>query len=333
MDYIGSKEKLNPWIFDTIREVVPLPPKDCTFLDACSGSGSVSRHAASLGYRVVANDLMQFPRAIANGSIGLTPEQKHIATDWIGHLNTLTGVEGFFCHHYCELSAPPRLYFTTENARLIDHARQAIQLVGDPKVQDYLLYCGIEALSRVSNTAGTHGAFLKDFKERARDRFTLRCEKTVEGVVEAYSRSILDLLLDPAYGETHQERIMYIDPPYNHRQYGSYYHLYETFVRNDSPTLTGKTGLRAGWQIESKSLFCNAKQCLDFLHRTVEASSANYVFVSYSTDGLVTVEDVKSVHPNVVIYALPQRRYKADSSGTRTYSDKALHELLFLISR
>jgi adenine-specific DNA-methyltransferase len=331
MDYIGSKEKLNPWIFDIIRKVVPLPPEECTFLDACSGSGSTSRYAARLGYKVISNDNLRFARAIANGSIGLTPGQKQVADDWLEYLNTLEGRKGFFFRNFCEMSTPPRLYFTPENARIIDHVRRAIDPVYDPKVKDYLLYCGIEALSRVSNTAGVQAAFLKSLKQRARARFTLRSEDTVNGSVEACSRNILDFLTNPNFRSSHEETILYIDPPYNNRQYGPNYHLYETFVRNDSPTLTGKTGLRADWQNESKSLFCSKKGCLEFLCKVIAASTAKYVFVSYSSDGLITPVEVRTAYPNMNVYTFQQRRYKSDSSGTRNYNDKELHEYLFMI--
>lgn len=50
MDYIGSKEKVNKWIFDKILENID-PSKE-VFLDACAGSGSVSKYAANIVPRV-----------------------------------------------------------------------------------------------------------------------------------------------------------------------------------------------------------------------------------------------------------------------------------------
>ena len=74
MDYIGSKVKLNEWLFEHIAAAVS-PSKNTVLMDACSGSGAVSRYAAKLGYNVISNDIMEFPRAIANGSIGLSDSQ------------------------------------------------------------------------------------------------------------------------------------------------------------------------------------------------------------------------------------------------------------------
>ena len=37
--------------------------------------------------------------------------------------------------------------------------------------------------------------------------------------------------------------VLYLDPPYNTRQYITNYHLLETIARYDAPALHGKTGL------------------------------------------------------------------------------------------
>lgn len=330
MDYIGSKIKLNDWLFEHIVASVP-PKRNAVLLDACSGSGAVSRHAAKLGYNVISNDIMAFPGAITNGSIGLTSEQIDKVKAWIPVLNSLDGIDGFFYNNFCPDSTPSRMYFTSTNAKLIDHIREVIDTESDKKVRDCLLYLTIEALSRVSNTAGTHGAFLKKFKERATDKLQLREELLVDGTVTAYSSDILALLTNPTFRKHTKEAVLYIDPPYNHRQYGPNYHLYETFVKNDSPTVTGKTGLRFEWQKESGSTFCSKKDCLTFIKTIVENTTAKYVFMSYSSDGLLTLHDIQTTFLDVVVHERDQRRYKADSSSDRTYSEKKLVEYLFEI--
>ena len=328
MDLIGSKAKLVEWIFSIIGKVSP-PMSKCVFLDACCGSGVVSRHAASLGYTVISNDVMEFPRAIANGSIGLDDEQKIQAAHWIDRLNTLDGMEGFFYQNFCSNSN--RLYFTPKNAAIIDHIRFFIDMVEDPKIKDYLIYCGIEALSRVSNTAGTHGAFLKKIKSRANDRFILRNEKIVNGSITSYSQDILNLLKDSRFKKRHKEDIIYIDPPYTSRQYPPNYHLYEDFAKNDSPIITGKTGLRNKWKEEGGSLFCNSKSCMTFLNDILSSTRAKYVFLSYSSDGILDKEEIISAYPKTILHTKLQRRYRSDISDKRKYDMSDLNEYLFQI--
>ena len=51
--------------------------------------------------------------------------------------------------------------------------------------------------------------------------------------------------------------ILYLDPPYNHRQYATNYHLLETVAKYDDPKIYGKTGLR---DYENQNLFIVQEQ-------------------------------------------------------------------------
>jgi len=320
MDYIGSKVKLNEWMFNIIKDIVS--PNGSVFVDGCSGSGAVSRYAAELGYNVIANDLMQFPKVLANGSIGLTETHRQAVFDKIKKLNVLEGIEGFFYEHYTS----PTTYFSAPNARRIDAVRLSLKKEKDEKVRDALLYCAIEALSRVSNTAGTHGAFMRELKDRAKAPYTLKPERFYSGEIQAYSSDILKLL-----GWVKGD-ILYIDPPYNSRQYGNNYHLYETFVRYDNPKLVGMTKLRDGWQEESGSKFCYKKKCAEFMKAVIDAAKVKHIFISYSSDGLLTKDEICATF-NATVEQKDQRRYKADKDGNREYSDKPLFEYLFHIQK
>lgn len=331
MDYIGSKVKLNDWLFEIIKKSTG-EPSDKIFLDACSGSGAVSRYAAKAGYKVISNDIMRFPSVIVNGSVGLTVEQLKVASDLINQLNQIKGVEGYFYKNFCDESKPPRFYFMASNAKRMDAVRQEIDKVNDRKIRDYLLYCGLEAMSRVSNTTGVQAAFLKKFKDRAKDDFYLRPEQTVDGQVDVFSNDILVLLRDTKFRAQFHEDVLYIDPPYNQRQYGPNYHLYETFVRNDNPKASGKTGLR-NWRDECSSDFCTAKKCLSFLKAVVDATVASIVFVSYNSDGLLNRNDFEKTFKNIVVHERDQRRYKADNSDERTYNLNKLVEYVFEIRK
>lgn len=48
--------------------------------------------------------------------------------------------------------------------------------------------------------------------------------------------------------------VLYLDPPYNQRQYATNYHLLETIARYDDPEIHGKTGLRE--YSAQKSKYC-----------------------------------------------------------------------------
>ena len=64
--------------------------------------------------------------------------------------------------------------------------------------------------------------------------------------------------------------ILYIDPPYNHRQYAPNYHLLETIAKYDNPKIKGVTGLRD--YSNQKSAFCNPKSGVIELEKIVKKS-------------------------------------------------------------
>lgn len=330
MDYIGSKEKVNSWIFNRISLHYPDGYKGIIFLDACSGSGAVSKAAANAGFDVIANDIMRFPSYIVDGSIGSVDLEK--AKQMIDEINNLKGIKGgFFYEHYSEDAG--RLYFTNENAKKLDAIRMYIEKNSDAKLKSYLLYCSLEAMSRVSNTTGVQAAFLKQYKDRAKKPIELYLEPIIAGNACSYSKDILALLKSEAFRTKHKEEILYIDPPYNERQYGPNYHLYETFVKYDDPIISGKTGLR-NWQDESKSPFCSAKFCLSFTKEIIENTTAKHVFISYNSDGLMSIADIENylldnkLCHTITVHSMLQRRYKADASEEREYNNSILKEHL-----
>ena len=323
MDFIGSKDRLNEWMFTHIlRQFNTAQGK--LFFDACSGSASVSRYAASKGFEVLACDNLYFPRHLTEGSIGKV--DKETSWDCIEEMNCVDLVEGYFFKNFSESAG--RLYFTDDNARRIDACRQYLNGVEDAKLYSYLIYCLLEAVSRVSNTAGTYGAFLKKFKARARARIDVRPEPMMSGNCEAYQSDLLGFLDSPTYRKKHID-VVYIDPPYNERQYAPNYHLYEALVRYDDEPVKGKTGQR-DW-VAFKSKFCSRKTFFPFLSQIMEKLRAPLMYFSYSTEGLVTQKEIEqwmAARWDYTLFHRSQKRYKADNN--REYDDEMpLVEFLF----
>jgi adenine-specific DNA-methyltransferase len=372
MDFIGSKIKLNEWIFAEIERSAP--PDQGWFVDAMCGSGAVSRCAAGKGYNVLACDLLSFPPHLARGSVIRDlnmsgTKMRAQAEALIAIMGGLPGVSGYFHKNFSPYSIKTgsefeRKYFSEDNAKKIDACRHFVGRIFDPKfelsedfrpeilemirstgwflhtafddderikLRSILLYSLVEALSRVSNTAGTHGAYLKQFKERALAEFKPRLEPLFDGTCDAHQQDFIEFCKTKRYKDL-DKSVVYVDPPYNERQYAPNYHLYEALIRYDGATCKGKTGLR-GWTKDSKSGLCNNKGFLQFLDDLVENVSCEQVFISYSSDGLVPKEDIIShltkKFPNISVDCLSQKykRYKADSK--RTYKDDTLYEYLF----
>jgi len=327
MDYIGSKLKLNSWIFDKIQLVFPKTEwNNLVFLDACAGSGTVSKFAIENRFEVISNDLFSFSSIIVSGFSGMSTSFIDKARMHIKEINKNEGEKGFFFNNYSESSG--KKYFSDQNAMLIDSARKYIDKLSEP-YRSYLLYCGLEAMCRVMNTTGVQAAYLKKLKKRALGAFTVKEESyAYSEKVKTHNQNILFLLKN----SINNINIIYIDPPYTGRQYGPNYHLYETFVRNDNPELSGKTGLRP-WQKESKSDFCNKERAYKLLSNLISLSRGSLFLLSYSSDGIMFRERMEKIISGYTdefgIFIKKQRRYKADNS--RKNNEQVLNEFLFFI--
>ena len=335
MDYIGSKFRLNDWIFGILfKNYVDFEDKqNFIFMDACAGTGSVSRYAAKEGFSIISNDLMEYSRCIVSGSLLMCNDLLLETGDHIRKMNALPGVDGFFFKEY-SVSAN-RLYFTDDNAKKIDACRIYIENnVDNFIIKDYLIYCMLEAISRVSNTAGVYGAFLKKIKARALVPLTIKFEEFVSSKnAKVYSEDINSLLTIKRF--QFLEDILYVDPPYNERQYGANYHIYETFAKYDNPKVKGVTGLR-NWVGESKSLFCSKAGCLKFTLDIFRKTRAKIILLSYSSDGLMLSDELLSSAKAELglsgkLYKKKYRRYKSDNSRSNRSGD--LFEYLFVFEK
>ena len=87
--------------------------------------------------------------------------------------------------------------------------------------------------------------------------------------------------------------ILYLDPPYNARQYCTNYHMLETIARNDNPVIHGKTGLRE--YSEQKSLFCTSSQVESVFADLIRNAKFKYIFLSYNNEGLMSFDTIEKI--------------------------------------
>lgn len=153
-------------------------------------------------------------------------------------------------HYYEEAYTPTggAMYFTVENGRRIDFIRDKIddwlgaKLITETEY-NYLVSALIQAVPFISNITGTYGAFLKKWDKRALGKLVMK----PLAVTNNYRKN-------RSYNENSNQLIrrmdadiVYIDTPYNSRQYASNYHLLENIARNNKPVLKGKTKI-FDWQ-------------------------------------------------------------------------------------
>jgi adenine-specific DNA-methyltransferase len=125
---------------------------------------------------------------------------------------------------------------------------------------------------------------------------------------------------------------MYLDPPYNHRQYASNYHLLETIAKYDYPKIKGKTGLR---EYEAqKSLYCSRTKVKTAFKDLILKAKSKYIFLSYNNEGLMSLDDIKeimSLRGKYNYFTKEYGRFKSDRDKNRIFKANKTMEYLHYV--
>jgi adenine-specific DNA-methyltransferase len=331
MNYIGSKNKLNPWILENISKVVKKPLNEIVFCDLFAGTGAVGRNFKPLAKQVIANDIEFYSYVLLQNYIG-----NHLPLDYkstIDELNQLSGKKGFIFENYSEGGSSGRLYFSKENGQKIDAIRTRIEKLKSSKAIDsnmyyFLLASLVESADKVANTASVYGAYLKHIKKSAAKPLVL--EPALFNVTENAHQVFQEdsnTLINKISGD-----VLYLDPPYNARQYGANYHLLNTIAKYDTFVPQGKTGLRN----YDKSNYCRKGEVAKSFEELIKNAQFQYVFLSYNNEGLMTEEEVKTILKRYGKYTLITKKYqrfKADKTENRNHKADATFEYLHILEK
>lgn len=305
MNYIGSKVKLLSFIETAISAFVKnkLPAK--IFCDLFAGSGCVGYHFAQKGYTIISND-MEYYSYVLNHAMLQTPDLQGIEKSIIA-LNTLPPKEGIIYKQYCLGSGSGRNYFSDVNGQKIDAMRQGIEgYKEDEMFYFYLLASLLISTDKVANTASVYSAFLKQLKPLAQEKLCLHaCEHIPSGTSHQVYCTDANTLISTIEGD-----ILYLDPPYNRRQYGANYHILNTIAHYDSFTPKGKTGVRS----YESSAYCKTTTALEALEKLIKEARFSYIFISYNDEGIISQEAIMKMMQKYGRYEsvnIPHQRFKA----------------------
>lgn len=365
-----------------------------TVCDLFAGTARVGRHFRALGSRVVATDTMASSHVAQKVflELGGPPEFAGLAAarelpepvdaqrvraaapddPWrweparraLAWLESLPPAEGILARQYSPAGGARRRYLTSENAGSLDAMLlelRALRTEGAlTEEETYLLLATlVDAVDRVANISGTYGAFLKEWQANALAAPELRLPATVEGPRgEANRRDALEWL-----GGVDAD-LLYVDPPYNNRQYAANFHLLEVVARIPfepdllafEGSLYGKTGL-IPWR-ETASPFCSRRgsECRDAFARLLASTTIPRVVISYNEEGIVGRDEFEELLAEWAgvprsglggaLREIPYRRFRSDADGRisstgseRSYRElpgrarNEVHEWLFAIER
>ena len=353
MNYIGSKLSLLEFLEQSISKVVD---KNCdVFCDLFAGTGIVGSYFKKKGYKVIANDIQYYSYVLNRHYIGNhkelhfsalikeIPELKNIKIEKrknfvCSYLSDLKGAKGFVYNNYCfggtKSQHEPRQYFSDENGMRCDAIRQKIEkwkkenLISDDEYY-FLITSLVESIDKYANTASVYGAFLKKLKKTAQNSLVL---KPAELIINDQVHEVFNEDINKVSAKIRGD-ILYLDPPYNHRQYATNYHLLETIAKYDNPKIHGKTGLRE-YQ-NQKSLYCSRTQVKKAFRDLILKAKVKYIFLSYNNEGLMTLDDIKEImglRGKYGYFTKDYNRFKADKSENREYkSDKTVEYLHYVV--
>lgn len=343
MRFIGCKTLL----LENIKQVIDEKAPDArTLCDIFSGTATVAQYFKQW-YEVYSNDLLYFSYVLQKGTIEndsmpvFEKLDKELGIkDPIDYFNgleedamkSLPQEKRFFQNTYAPTGG--RMYVTDENALRIDFARNTVENWKEKGLVDeneyfYLVACIVEGIPFVSNISGTYGAFHKSWERRSYKRYELfRLEVITNGKKNRCFNCDGVELIKALSGD-----VLYIDPPYNGRQYLPNYHVLETAAKYDFPEVRGLTAQRP--YEKAKSDFCLKTKVVDAFAKLIENADFKHIILSYSTDGLMSVEEIEHTmkrygKPDTFkIYWISYRRYKSRAQGEK----EELKEMLVYIEK
>ena len=340
MRYLGNKSKHLEFIYSAFNECfVLLNNTNPIIFDAFGGTGTVSQFLNINNHHVVSNDMTNFSyklcfcrNSITEKDIGFNGLNMNIE-EVVSVLNNCKH-KGFVYKNYSpnvEYSFE-RKYFTNSNAEIIDGIRIQIEEWYTNKQitlneHTFLVALLIESVSLYSNIPGTYGAFNTNWDTRSTRTFMMD-KKMVSNLLaknkyQCYNDDVRNLISEIACD------VLYLDPPYNERDYSMYYHVLETISLYNNPEInSNKTGTKKEYK---KSKWCMKKECIKELEYIIKNTNAKCVVMSYNNEGIMKIEEIEGLFKMYGTYSVKTKtvkRFKCNDTNDNVIVNEYLHVLI-----
>lgn len=234
-------------------------------------------------------------------------------------MNNIKPVKSKIFINYAPRGGNERQYFSDYNAMKIDAIRLKIeewknhQFINDNEYF-FLLASLLESADKVANTASVYGAFLKHIKKSAQKEIILKpaefdCGNTKSLIFNEDANNLITKI---------KGDILYLDPPYNSREYGANYHLLNTIALYDDFIPKGKTGLRE----YDKSNWCKKDKVYKELETLIKNADFKFIFLSYNDEGLLSLKQIKEIFESQGKYSLKNKTYKRFKADNNRFNKK-----------
>lgn len=312
--YIGCKTKLLDFIFKTVTEYGY--GSNNTFFDVFAGTGVVANYFANKGFSTILNDNLYSNFVIYQAYLGKGIIDYVKIKTQIKEFNNVDSTklsENYFSEIY------GNKYYHINDAKKIGYIRDLIEERKDSYSQReyyYMIAALIYVADRIANTVGHFESFLKkEPKEYGVDLKELDINPDVKSAT-IYNEDANSIIKKVSAD------IVYLDPPYNARQYINFYHVLENLARWNKPTEFEGNSMKFK-RDELKSNYCRSK-APELMQDLVKNTSASLIIVSYSnTYKAGSISSINMITEDQMIKILEskgkvtklEKEYKAFSAG------------------
>jgi len=312
LNYIGSKHTLLEKLTEIIEANVPdLAEK--SFMDLFAGTGTVGFNMCTKFRCVSANDLEVYS-FIINSAL-MTSTYSPRLRSLIDECNALEPLEGLVYKNYSPNETCERMFFTSDNAKKCDAIRTFINekfKSEEITVNEtmFLIASLLVSMDKVANTASVYGSYLKEFKKTSLKPLVLmpiHKREQVSPLNRVYNQKAEEVVKLVEEGWD----VIYMDPPYNQRQYAANYAPLNYIAQYSDLNLKGKTGLIEDY---NKSDFCSKPRVKAAFEELIRNSKCNYLLLSYNNEGLLDLETLKTIlreKGNVKLYKIKYKKFKS----------------------
>jgi len=353
--YIGNKRRLLGLIQRAMRRT---ETAGGTFVDFFAGSGIVSRMAKRLGFRTIANDWEPYAEAINRCYIACNQPPKFAALGGYGQaidrLNRLPAKVGWVTEHLCPRDDErydieiDRMFYMRKNGMRIDAMRERIaHWKSDGRISELEEACLLAPLVYQacyrSNTSGVFKGFHNGWGGQTRTAL-YRIATDLALDVPVFHDNGLENEVFREDAQTLAERlspreveIAYLDPPYNQHPYGSNYHVLNSVVLWDKPSLPRqitrgtKAAIRLDWRTERRSRYNYRDEATAAYRRLMETIRARYLLTSYSTDGMIPLDELLRSNVERGRVFVEMQGYKRYRVSSQRFSKKPMNVEFVLV--
>lgn len=268
--YLGSKTKILEFIQNSIDKHI----KDYdSFLDIFSGTGVVANHFNKKNNRIITNDMLFSNYVIHYAFFSNDTYNEAKVFELLDYLNNLIPTDNYFSESFGDK------FFSLEVSRKIGAIREEIEnLTNKITIREkYILITSlIYSIDKIANTCGHYDAYRKtsimpnEFKMKP---LSIDNDSNINNIILNADANKIIADIEPV-------DILYLDPPYNSRQYISAYHLIENLAKWDKPKVEGVASKMVNRK-EYNSDYC-LKTAINAFEDLINKAKAKYIILSYS---------------------------------------------------